>query len=281
MGLFSERYGYTKPSDVIIREQITPEIESAICNSFSFLQNDISYRELGYVQSEYPGLEKFLWVYFLNQKIKNYIGQEVAIPFLESNVYWFRKLDCIDKTLEYLDCIKDKSHINNQAYLNFISNINSDFERLNFAYRIVDNKIVEITSEEEIVAIEEALVNNEDNVKSHLSKALELYSLRPEGDYSNSIKESISAVEAYCREKTGKSTLGKALDALEKVGVIIPKSLKDAFEELYIYTNQPTTGIRHALMDSEGTYVPKAEEALFMLVACSAFINYLSKKSNL
>ena len=30
MGLFSERYGYTKPSDVIIREQITPEIESAI-----------------------------------------------------------------------------------------------------------------------------------------------------------------------------------------------------------------------------------------------------------
>ena len=34
-------------------------------------------------------------------------------------------------------------------------------------------------------------------------------------------------------------------------------------------------------MDSEGTYVPKAEEALFMLVACSAFINYLCKKSNL
>ena len=42
MGLFSERYGYTKPSDVIIREQITPEIESAICNCYEYLQNDIS-----------------------------------------------------------------------------------------------------------------------------------------------------------------------------------------------------------------------------------------------
>lgn len=27
MKLFSERYGYTKPSDVIIREKITPEIQ--------------------------------------------------------------------------------------------------------------------------------------------------------------------------------------------------------------------------------------------------------------
>ena len=51
-----------------------------------------------------------------------------------------------------------------------------------------------------------------------------------------------------------------------------------AFDKLYAYTNQPDVGIRHALMDSSGTYVPKAEEALFMLVSCSAFINYLNKK---
>ena len=28
MSLFSERYGYTKPSDVFIRERITPEIQN-------------------------------------------------------------------------------------------------------------------------------------------------------------------------------------------------------------------------------------------------------------
>ena len=51
-----------------------------------------------------------------------------------------------------------------------------------------------------------------------------------------------------------------------------------AFEKLYVYTNQEETGIRHALMDDEENYTPSAEEALFMLVSCSAFINYLDRK---
>ena len=37
MRLFSERYGYTKPSDVIIREKITLEIQNAICSSYDKL----------------------------------------------------------------------------------------------------------------------------------------------------------------------------------------------------------------------------------------------------
>jgi len=39
MKLFSERYGYTKPSDVIIREKITPEIQNAICSCYDKLKN--------------------------------------------------------------------------------------------------------------------------------------------------------------------------------------------------------------------------------------------------
>lgn len=108
----------------------------------------------------------------------------------------------------------------------------------------------------------------------HLNKALELYAKKTSGDYRNSIKESISAVEAYCREKTGEGTLGKALNKLESNGIIIPMLLKLAFEKLYAYTNQPDTGIRHALMDDEGIYTPGADEALFMLVSCCSFINF-------
>lgn len=37
MKWFSERYGYTKPSDVIIREQITREIQNAMCSAFDVL----------------------------------------------------------------------------------------------------------------------------------------------------------------------------------------------------------------------------------------------------
>ena len=101
---------------------------------------------------------------------------------------------------------------------------------------------------------------------------------RPTADYRNSIKESISAVEAFCREKTDENSLGKALNHLEANGIIIPKLLKVAFDKLYAYTNQPDTGIRHALMDSDGAYTPASEEALFMLVSCSAFLNYLCRK---
>ena len=135
-----------------------------------------------------------------------------------------------------------------------------------------------ITSKEEIVSIEKAIKVSENNVKLHLQTALGLLAKKPSGDYRNSIKESISAVEAVCRELTAKSTLGDALNELEKTGVVIPKVMKLGFDKLYGYTNNKETGIRHALMDNDGSYIPSSDEAVFMLVSCSAFINYLYSK---
>lgn len=131
-----------------------------------------------------------------------------------------------------------------------------------------------ITSEEEIKEIETTLSTSKDNIKIHLNNALELYSKRPVADYRNSIKESISAVEAISRNITGENVLN--FKKMEEKGVFVPTVLRKAFECLYGYTNDKTTGIRHALMDD--TNAPQAEEALFMLVSCSAFINYLNKK---
>jgi len=153
--------------------------------------------------------------------------------------------------------------------------LNEEFIRLNFAYRIIDYKIVEVTSEEEIKAIETALKCG-NSIKTHLSNALGLLAIKPEGDYRNSIKESISAVEAYTREITGEKVLN--LGKLEEAGITLPSTLRNAFNNLYGYTNDKTTGIRHALMDD--TNAPSAEEAIFMLVSCSAFINYLEKKKS-
>ena len=286
MALFSERYGYTKASDVIIRERITPEIQNAICSCYDKL-SDFFYEVTDYyndANEEYRKLEKYLWVYFLNERAANfsdgYQYHVVATVYIEdkSNA-WYKKLDIIEKTIQYLRNFDAKNHKFYSVASNFIKLLNSAFERLNFAYRIIEGKIVEITSEQEIKTIEIAIDNSARNVKMHLNRALELYAQRPDGDYRNSIKESISAVEAFCREKTGENTLGKALNKLEKNGIVFPDVLKTAFEKLYAYTNQPDAGIRHALMDDTGVYAPKAEEAIFMLVSCSAFINYLNKKA--
>lgn len=65
---------------------------------------------------------------------------------------------------------------------------------------------------------------------------------------------------------------------MEDKGLKIPSVLRKAFENLYGYTNDEKTGIRHSLMDESAQYVPGAEEALYMLITCSAFINYLNSK---
>ena len=259
------------------------DIQNAICTCFDQLEQlfDDEYNNSG--EELYSKLERHLWVYFLNKRQKNFKNKPVATSFLEaSENSWYEKLDLIESAIEFIFKLEAYLSYRNYSkfsvFTKFIELLNSHFERLNFAYRVVNKEIVEITSKEEIVAIEDALQNSTANIRMHLSKALELYAKRPEGDYSNSIKESISAVEVYCRDKTGESTLGKALNHLENKGILIPKVLKSAFDKLYEYTNQKETGIRHALMDKDGTYVPSGDEALFMLVSCSAFINYLSKK---
>lgn len=158
----------------------------------------------------------------------------------------------------------------------FISACNNVLEQDLSAYRFVGGQITQITSEDEIVEIEEALETPLKPVKAHLEKSLELLSDRKSPDYRNSIKESISAVEAICRiiAKDEKATLGKALDLIEeKVG--LHGALKNAFSNLYGYTSS-AEGIRHSLLD-ESTL--SFEDAKFMLVSCSAFINYLISKA--
>lgn len=281
MAVFSERYGYTKPSDIIIREKITPEIQNAILNCYDRMVDTLPF-------INYSSLEMYLWTDFLNKRdidFKEHTLFDKSIVFADyiedPNNEWYKKLDLIQLTIEYLYKPTKRNYI--QDYVDsfpniaafFITQLNNEFKRLNFAYRIVKKEIVEITSEEEIVAIEIAL-NSSKNIRTHLNNALKLYAQKPIGDYRNSIKESISAVEAISRDITGENTLN--FKKMEEKGVILPSVLRQAFEKLYGYTNDKSTGIRHALMDDEGSYVPQAEEALFMLVSCSAFINYLNKK---
>lgn len=285
MARFSERYGYVKPADALIRNTITEAIENAICSCFDLLKHALRDMEspYGYSEETYKDMDLYLWVKFLNERYDDFYGDRsyhiVATWVMKQKKYeWYEKLDMVEIAYQWL--LEHKGNQPSYAPLidAFAQRLNIEFERLNYAYRIVDKEIVEQTNDQEIKAIEECLATNADNVKMHLSNALELLSRRPTGKYSNSIKESISAVEVVCRAKTGAKDLGRALDCLIKKGVVIPQPLKSAFSKLYDYTNDKETGIRHALMDESGECVPTYAEALFMLVSCSAFINYLNAK---
>jgi len=62
---------------------------------------------------------------------------------------------------------------------------------------------------------------------------------------------------------------------LKDKGVEIHPAFEGALEKMYGYTSD-AQGIRHALLD-ESTL--DSADALFMLVSCSAFVNYLKGKS--
>ena len=58
MTLFSERYGYTNPSNVIIRKEITVGIQNAICNCYDELEERLG--------SYYFNLQEYIWTSHFN-----------------------------------------------------------------------------------------------------------------------------------------------------------------------------------------------------------------------
>lgn len=261
---------------------MTREMENALCSCYDLLENELARR--GYHSELYRDLELFLWTNFLNERRNDFFRDYGSHAIVATRILtdkrqeWYSKLNMVEMSVKWLRALSESKPYIKNIDTEFAEMINYEFERLHYAYRFVGLEIVEITSKEDIRAIEDAIQNSQSNIKMHLQSALDLLSKKPTGDYRNSIKESISAVEAVCREMTGKQTLGEALNELPKVGIEIPRVLKQGLDKLYGYTNNPETGIRHALMDDEGTYVPSLAEAIFMLVSCSAFINYLNAK---
>ena len=71
-----------------------------------------------------------------------------------------------------------------------------------------------------------------------------------------------------------KADLAKALKML-KEKMPIHGALEQGFLRIYGYTSDGD-GIRHALLDESSL---DQEDALFMLISCSSFINYLIRKS--
>jgi len=156
--------------------------------------------------------------------------------------------------------------------------INEILEEEKAGYRFLQDKFVNITNETEIESISDASSTPYHSVNTHIQKALMLYSDRKNPDYENSIKESISAVEAICCIVTGmvgaSATLGAALKKLEDNGVTIHAALREAFSKLYGYTSD-ANGIRHGGIDFKNA---PSEDAKYMLISCSAFVNYLIEK---
>ncbi len=108
---------------------------------------------------------------------------------------------------------------------------------------------------------------------THLQNASEFIN---QGDWAESIKESIHAVESVARTLAPKTKrLDLVLKSIENDGGFHP-ALKEAFVKLYSFSSDEP-GIRHALKDQTEANVGM-DEAVFMLGACASFASYLWRK---
>lgn len=211
------------------------------------------------------------------------------VEYIES--YWQGEYEHLRKKWQLLDWseIYDfvefvaNNYSDEKTNNSFVDLCNKFLEREFSAYRFVGKQIVPITNEIEIKSIEEALEKADKlkPVKKHLQNALDSLGDRNDesgAKYKNSIKDSTLAVEAMLRliVKNENVTLGKALTEIRKKGQVeIHPALEKAFGSLYGYSSDG--GIRHA-QKAVSTQGDDFEEAKFMVVACSAFINYLLGK---
>lgn len=274
--LFSHRKGLKFVRSVIQTDEMDSVLRNALWDILQVTiwdedSNSSYYGNLS--ESTLQPLFRIYWHKYFNKPIDRLpVKTQDAVASVREYYFsceWYEVYDFMEFTA---------NHIKKNEIQEFTEFSNKVLERELSGYRFVNNKIVQISTKEEIESIETALVNTShlNGANAHLRTSLDLLSDRKKPDYRNSIKESISAVESLSQTITGdpKATLGNALKELEKRYAIHP-ALKAGLSSLYGYTSD-SDGIRHAMLDESHL---SFTDAKFMLVACTAFINYLTGKA--
>lgn len=268
METFSEREGL-HPIPVMQLDSIDAQLKNRLWNVLSVYY----FTNISFEDSRGRDFIESIWIDYLN------------IPIDDMPYHWRDTRESIKKYIfnckwnyvyDLLEYVANSHHYAHNQRV-FINQCNIALEKHNSAWRFVNKTITCITSREEIAEIEMACSKPFPPIKEHMNKSLAHLSDRESPDYRNSIKESISAVESLCQRLTGKdkATLGDAVKLLD-AKIDIHPCLKTAFDKLYGYTSN-ADGIRHALLDKDKI---EFEDAKFMLVVCSAFINYAISKAS-
>ena len=269
---FSEKYGFTPVRSVLQTGSMDDGLRNRLWNLICVTYFATISKYWTYLSNYQDAEATFRAIWHSHfKKTTDSISQSYEDALQELRELYFKL-----KWFEVYDFIQFLVDFDPQT--NFIENANGILKEELSGYQFVSDQIVEITSEEEVAEIEQALSVSDSlkPVREHLKQALTLLANKTNPDYRNSIKESILSVESMSKiiAKLPKTTLGPALAALEK-NIALHPSLKEGFQKLYGYTSD-AQGIRHALLEEPNLDI---EDAKFMLVSCSAFVNYLVVKA--
>lgn len=288
MSSFSQRYGFKPIKNIIQIDSMDDDLRVGLWNTIleTYFMQGNKYNEWHNPSyDEYSLMYKEIWVNHFKNSIDDFFDNleyngsyDFAHKYMKENFFsyrWYEVYDFIEFLANWNYSSFMEQYANEKKEEAFKRTCNIILEREMSGYRFIDNLITPIISEIEIAEIEDALRNSEPykTINTHLHRALELLSDRKLPDYRNSIKESISSIEAFLKQITQEKDFAPAINKIEnKIG--IHPALKIAFTKLYGYTSD-ANGIRHGLMEDSNL---DFEDAKFMLVSCSAFVNYLVVK---
>jgi hypothetical protein len=280
MPSFSERHGHKSIRDTLQKSGMDNALRNGIWNwiynsQISSLKDEY-INWLGGELSKEQILVARLWVNLFKAPMDE-------LPESGTQIIKLIKDICINgkfyAVYDLVEAIFEQADWDSNARTSATNYINHVLKSEGAAYRVVDGVVSEIIGEHEVAEVEAAtnLKSNLSAASEHIHQAVKMLSDRKAPDYRNSIKESISAVEAVCKILTGKrsATLSDALKELEKNGLEIHGAFKEGIIRLYGYTSDEQ-GIRHSLLDEQNVGFADAK---FMLVACSAFVNLIVEKT--
>lgn len=209
-----------------------------------------------------------LWIDFFNQSISNfpYAGDYVKeFESLYKKLEWYEIFDLVEVILK-LENIGRKANLPNA--------FNKVLEKKLSPYRVI-GKIVQPNSDKETIQKIEHALNNSPNaiIKTHLTKAEKLFSLREHPDFVNSCLESIKAVEGTCRLILSNNKI--LSDNIKEF-----KNSKDHNQHIIAILDKLNAfrgnDVAHA--KKEGGYTTTREDAILIHTICCGFVNYFKSK---
>lgn len=227
---FSERYGYVQSRQALTDNQVPESLRKGLWNSVHLSVMSQYMDRFGGMDEQLDDFMLVLWVDFLNQPVD-------ARPMsLEAAVGAVRRLVFDLPFPELYDLIEFIARLP-AGSSKFVNHCNHVLEKERAAFRFVGGRLVKMIHPVEIEEVEAACSDsNAPGIRKHISRALKMYSDRSDPDFRNSIKESISAVEASARIITGdpSASLGKALNEIEKNSSIASSFTRRLQENLRI-----------------------------------------------
>jgi hypothetical protein len=280
---FSERIGAVKPVKSLQVDEMSNELRNSLWNIFYDVYEELHEK---YWRSVAQHIARHFKRFPLDELPRYTDGLRKWVKSFFFSQSWYDPYDLVELLVNdhyQITEIKQDGyrHQHHFSQKQLIEIINFILERELSGFRFISGVLAPISDKVEVreieSAVESASLHGLTGANEHIRTALDHLGKKPNPDHRNAIKEAISAVESVVKQISG-SSAGGLEDALRELSEKseIHGALKAGFIKLYGYTSDED-GIRHAILDQPNVGF---DESKYMIVSCSAFVNYLIAKAD-